>query len=578
MDETQVQQNTPAPRRSFAERIRAALKRRPSAAEFAVVFVFFFGRFLAFGAKYYVQAGDYLSFGTNSVILSGGGDPAQYLGAADILSGGPLAGLADVYLWSRLFGSLTVVLFVFSLLYAASAVILRRVFERMFGTGYFFTAVFCLFPFTLDGVYVISNASHTVAAFFFCALSALCMQRVKETGKLRYVPAFSVAQLLTFGFDEKVAVLSAAVCAVIAFKNRNKYSLTALMIVANFSVYALFLQLGRLYWGDAETVRYALPFTDGYYSSVFLPALQKIGNAFSASLPGPLFRSVGRGFSVMFGEGGVIFFILLILCSAGLFLLLRKKSQALPCAREAAVTLLCGLLFAAAPVIPVFFAGSPEFTLADAAPVVCGVALMLDLALRAATRARSSICAPIITAAVVLFCAAGVSEIRDYRAVTEADLRSADEVVTAISESGVPDGVGQDASFAVLNLDVGPDGADGPVVEGHMVPAAADPGSFTAMLRTVSGDIRFPRVTAMPVDADGYFYTERDGNGKRIENFDVIFVAVDGEMIRVIPARGFTDGDYDPRANYENYLLYTVDFTRLAHVSEYATYGIFKFY
>ena len=150
-------------------------------------------------------------------------------------------------------------------------------------------------------------------------------------------------------------------------------------------------------------------------------------------------------------------------------------------------------------------------------------------------------------------------------------------VIQAVDQSLDPDSVNDGSAIAVINIKSGPDitrvnGA------GEIPSAISDTESFTEMLRAVSGSGRFPTVTAMPVDGDGCFYYASDGDSKRVENFDHIFVATDYALIRVIPARGFTDGDYDPRANYVNYLLYTDDFTRLAHVSEYASYGIFKFY
>lgn len=553
-----------------------AIGRRHLPLEFIAVFTFFFGRFLYYGWRYFTQTGDYLSLNNHAALYSHADTAGRYIVRSGMLSASPLAGLADVFVWSEFFGDLIFLLLIFSLIYAVSAVVLRYVFEKTFGTGYLFTAVFCLYPFTLDGLYVLSNATHIVTALFFTSLAALCIHRFKETGRIRYIPVFGLTQLLTFGFNENVAILSAVVCMAIALKDRNKFSFAALLIAANFCIYAIYLQLGVMIGSVAETAAA----TEGYYQSVFIPATRGLGSAFAALSPVSFFGSVRRGAGLIFKENGYVYFALVVLACAGTAFLIGRGASSCRGTdkKETAWALVCGAIFAVTPIIPMFIGRTDGSLLCGYYPSLCGVALILDQLLRVAARGKKAIYVPVITAAVFLFCVAGVSELHDYRAVSEFDRQTANTVIEVVNGSLDRGDMHENTSVALLNVRTAPDEDPGFSAEGHLRSSLDDAGDLTEMLRAISGNGHFPTVTALPVDKDGYFYYAADKDTKRVEKFDHIFVSSADELIRVIPARGFTDGDYDPRANYENYLLYTVDFNRLAHVSEYAGYGIFKFY
>ena len=184
---------------------------------------------------------------------------------------------------------------------------------------------------------------------------------------------------------------------------------------------------------------------------------------------------------------------------------------------------------------------------------------------------------PVLAIVLLVFCVASVSKMQDYRESYLFEQKTAREVVELVSGQ-VSDGkIAQNSKVAILNVPGGsPEVYE--ALTGNSVSAMSDRVLFTGLLRAVSDDPEFPTVTPIPVDEDSYFYRDVSGADLRIENYDRLYVEKDGEYVPVTYARGFTEDEYDPHANYDSYLLYTDDFIRLAHVNEYSTYGIFEFY
>ena len=551
----------------------------PLLVEFLIIFILFFIRFVVYGFRYYRQSGDYELFNNYAQIFSTTEKSfVKFFGVSGMMASKPLTFLSGVFVWAKTYGNMIVALAVFSLMYAASAVMLRYVFNKMFGTGYFFTAVFCLVPATLEGVYVMNHAAALVPSIFFTSLAVLSMYLFRVTRKFRYLPVFAFSHLLVFFFDERIAVLASVLLIVTALVGRNKYSVSAILIIGNACLYSLYIQLGRLLWDGNSAIQLVIPFSKGYVSSTLAPVARESAGALSNLLPVGIFSDFFRGMKNVFADGRVLYLIAVVLLCAVVFLVLRKKGDERAASGDAVRTLLLSLLFVAAPLIPALFLKDSGVAAVEAVPSICGIALFGDTLLRLISRGKRYVCVPVITLFAFVCCIGAVSEMHDYRLVSEFDAESARSVVKLVNDSFEPDDLENVSNIAIINIKGVPrdELAD---LGGETVASACDNAeSFTEMLKAESGNGRFPTVTPIPVDKDGYFYRESDGDSLRVENFENIFVATDYAMIRVISARGFTVDDYNPRANYENYLLYTTDFTRLAHVSEYSTHGIFKFY
>lgn len=555
---------------------------RPCTVEFALVFAAFFGRFMIYGPQYFTRAGDYAELYNHAAYYSSySGSLIKYLQSSGLLLTRPLAELGNAYVWSRFFGNLVPVLVILALIYAVSAVMIRRVLNRVFGTGYLFTLIFCLIPASCEGLYVLSEATAAVPAFFFTALSLLFIYKVKETQKLRFVPLFALVQLLTFAFDERIALVCCAASVAVALKKRSKYSLTALLTVSNVCLYALYLQIGSIILGSDASYT-AILFSKGYFSGTFAPAAAGTARSFTAFLPVDVFKTGLRGMGLVFSENKIPFLIFaVLLCAAAAVAMFRQRGEEENGdARGRLITLVWSAVITAAPLIPLFFREGGSVTVSDVVPSLFGFALFCDTVMRMILRGRRAVTVPVIALLSFVCLIGSVSEMRDFKTVTEFDRSCADDVLEFCREAfGANEDPTEDERLAILNIRVTPR-AELNVRGGQTVAAAvSDETLFNDLIRSFADGGQIPFTVPLPVDENGYFYYRDDGDSKRVEKFDYVAIATDYTMIRVFPSPGWTEVDYDPRATYENYILYSDEMGgRPAHVSEYKNHGIFKFY
>jgi len=559
----------------------------PHLYEFLLTFAVFFGRFLYYGWTYFYQLDDYIQYHnyTEYFHLRVGGlwdYVADYLG---LFTARPLAAFGDIYVISRFFSSLIVVVLFLSVMYAATAVILHRIFNKLFGTGYFFTVVFCLFPLAFEGLYWVSASSRIIPSLFFAALAARCMMSALECGRIRYVFLFAVTQIVSFGFYEQITVLSIALAVMITVIKRNKYWVTSLLIAANVLLYALYSQLSQMLWEGgiyASRSELALPFiTEDYFSTVFPSATGQILQASGAFAPVANIRALIRGFRLIIEDRAFVNLILLIGVTALCAFLLWKQGDAEKTEKKKVIGgVLWGIFLAVMPLAPFYILKSSWIGVRALVPCLCGVALILDTLLRLITRSKRIVIVPVIALTIFVACIASVSELHDYRAVTEFDRATAESVIEAVENHSDVDKMNEETRIAVINVGATALSDQNYRHHEHVASATGAGWSFTGLLRCLSGNGNFPDVTAMPVDANGYFYYAAHGKSYRIENFDYVLVAIDGEIIEVTPAVGFTEDEFDGASsirNYESYLLYSKDSERIARVVEYADHGTIEF-
>ena len=117
---------------------------------FLVVFGLIMVKYCAFGFQYWPQLDDYIQYHNYAQFYGQTWDTVTMLG---MLAARPLAGLADLFFWSNFFDHMLLGVALVSLMYAASAVLLRRIFAKYFGTGILFVIFLTLFPLVTEGTY-----------------------------------------------------------------------------------------------------------------------------------------------------------------------------------------------------------------------------------------------------------------------------------------------------------------------------------------------------------------------------------------------------------------------------------------
>lgn len=411
----------------------------PAVSEFLLFYLAAVLRFLYYGFRYFPQLDDYIQY-NKYARFAPLGEMIERLG---LLASRPLAGVADIAFWSHFWGGgMILAVLLLGAMWTASALLFRRVFDRLFGCSALFCVLYLLLPLNFEGTYWISAATRIVCGMFFCALSLWLFWRWIEGGRWFCAVGFALAQLTAFGFYEQILALcgGAALGMMLLYLRMRRFrgrASVGLLTLANLAIYFVFTGLNST-GSLADRMMLALPWQEGYFTA-FLPEL--LGQMRSAFLGGGWY-TLSRGFMRGLGliaDGGWWYLILFVLLALGIgaFCLTPAGANGRTTRRIGASPLAFAfaLVCAAAAISPFFVVGNPWFSLRGTVPAMAGLALLADLTLRTlfgrharAAQQTAAIAACLLT----LVCGiASVSELHDYRATYETD----QTVLAALAET-----------------------------------------------------------------------------------------------------------------------------------------------
>lgn len=396
-------------------------------------------RACAAGVTYWPQLDDYIQMHNYLELF----DFPTLQKVVGVLAMRPLAGLADYFVWGRMFGSMLLGVAIISLLYAAAAVLLWSVLGRFFRVGPLFPVIMVLLPLGMEGTYWMSASTRVVVGLFWAALAAWLFFKWLDTSKLWALTSFLTCQLLPFGFYEQAGIFAVTLTVGLAIlcrikeKKHGKKSLLAVLWAPAAMV--LYLLLTKLLSGDGvygSRSALMLP-TTPYYFSTFLPDI--LGQIRTVFLNANL-RILTRGFlraarELLSGQLLLWFVTVAALCVV-LWRLGREgkpKSECFPLW----VQLISGLLLAAAPVTLFLILDNPWFSLRGAVTSFPGLALVADGITEWVwnkTGVRRGLPAGLAALCALVFCMAGASEVTDYRDTYLADQKAASAVLNTVRE------------------------------------------------------------------------------------------------------------------------------------------------
>ena len=209
--------------------------------EYAAVAALSAVRLALAGPNYLPLLDDYIQYHNYAQLMGGLPSAITTLG---LFAARPVAGLLDIVLWSRLYGNLFVAVMLISLLYAASAVVFRRLFEA----GSFFYVVYLLFPLNLEGTYWLSAATRIVPALLHAGLAGTYAKGKRPL-------AAGICCLMAAGFYEQGFVLAAGLVIWYATLARN-WRMAAIPPLC-LGIYMIFTRLAgesALYGGRTQYV------------------------------------------------------------------------------------------------------------------------------------------------------------------------------------------------------------------------------------------------------------------------------------------------------------------------------------
>lgn len=300
-----------------------------SVALFFACFGLTFGRYLYWGWQYYPQLDDVVQYGLRETLPM---SRWQFILDYGLLKTRPMAGIGDVFVWSKMYGDLVIALFLLTLLFVLSAFLFAKLFSRHFGTSVVFAVIYLLIPINMEGAWWISASSRIVPGLFFTALSACLLQEYIDGGKKRYLWCYFPAALLSMMFYEQCLVLSVAVSFLVLLLNfryqRRAFWGVGILLCA--MIYFVFTEMqpdSVTYSGRMELI---WPWSPHYFDVFFPDIRSQIQNVLVNGTVLTYAKGFWRGIQMIIGSPNFLWLFLIALLSAVLawfFYLPKKKKE-----------------------------------------------------------------------------------------------------------------------------------------------------------------------------------------------------------------------------------------------------------
>lgn len=410
---------------------------------FCTVVLLHIFKFSFFGFEYFPYLDDYVQYGLYPRLPNLWSE--VLLGGPGIMFSRPFAVFFDTFIWGCFWNCLWAAVIIIAVIGGITAVLFRRFFERMdVEVSPLFIVLFLFTPLNFEGTYWISASSRVVVSLFFTAASLHALLDYCDDGKLRSLAEFAVINLISYGFYEQTIVLSFFMIIYVVISKRKWAALLpmAVNLALIASYYILFI-------GASNNNGRMNVMSPDALSAFSLTVLKEIYTIF-VTQGGKIFtRGFRRGLEMILNNGvsGAVWVGAgVFLCAAYAFFSgfkpfgkirikgLEMNKLRYDLKRFGLEMLLAALLFFA-PFIPFVLSGNQWLNFRNLVPVSVGLALAVDAVFRLLVRNRRV--QGIVSAAVLaLFLIINVSELYDYRSVSETDYNLALKLTEEYQRTG----------------------------------------------------------------------------------------------------------------------------------------------
>ncbi len=382
---------------------------------FAVAVTLAVFRFSYFGLRYTPYLDDYIQYIYYPRLENSW--QRVYAGGAGVLYTRPLAGLFDLFLWSRFQNDLGVAAGIISILHGMTAVLFYKAFNLCkLKVGAMFLAIYILLPVNVEATYWLSASSRIVVSMFFISLSAYF-------GANKKAVLFFIFNFISVWFYEQTAILSFVISIWICLRqDRRRWILLPVASVIFLAIF--YYKLGFL--GDN-----AQRLSSFNFSGIWQGIVTALNN-FLNILLNIQFKLLTRGFARGFTQIAVDFSLFWLVCLTILSILFFVISQCCEmCKSKHYSDFIWGVFFALAPLLPFFVLDENGFNLRNAAPCILGLAIVADRALSGISQKYICVLGAVL---VFWFSIVAVSEVKDYNYVAEQDFSLASQIADNISD------------------------------------------------------------------------------------------------------------------------------------------------
>ncbi len=343
-----------------------------------------------YGFKYFPVIDDWIQYGAYQCVPN---LFERWFIGAGLYYTRPLAGLMDLYVWSKIGMSLS--FFIITILHGVSCWLFLRFFRKEgYSVGLGFVSIYMLLPINSEGTIWLSASTRIVFSLFLISLSLNLLENHKGW--------FRVVNLLSLFFYEQTAIVSIVLAIFFAGKDRIIPIVNGLIFMLYYIMFSSFGGFGGRSTMDvpnfAKLKSFACDFADG----LFIQHWQLIKNGFL------------RGFNVL-----MIFAVVLIT----VMVLKYVKSD------KGKSGLLLGAVSFILPFAPYLVVTQP-LSFRAFMPSLVGLGLIADTLIKSYGAMRIIVA---LLMPVFLFC--GFSEVSDYRNVSLADKQVATELIKTRADS-----------------------------------------------------------------------------------------------------------------------------------------------
>lgn len=514
---------------------------------FFVLFGLIFARYCYYGFEYYYQLDDYIQYHNFTAYSD---DLWKIIKSLGLLSARPLAGLFDLFIWSRFYSFMIIAVGIISALYAFSAVFFHKVFSKMFGTGYMFFLIYALLPLGFEGTYWISASSRIVVGIFFASVSLLFFDKWCEEGNKKSLILFSVFQFVSFCFYEQIVLLSGALTFILMLYYAKSYdkkrALWGFIMFLNAALYFVITHLFPSGINGDRSVLF-LPWQDNYKVEVFDPLLTQLRDVFLAGNTATLGKGLIRGLELFIAEPNFLYVLIILFLCAGFFVISKQASRD---RIRFFAEMFSGIFLALVPLLLFFVLKNPWFSARNAVTSFCGMALIVDALfdlILGRTKRGSLIQGVLLFAIAMLLCTASISELHDYREETVADAKIASATAEAF----------QGLSFSskdyiwLLNVDASYVSDGNFYYHDHVYGVASSGWALTGAVSAFYGRGNLPEIT--PVSVYRHFPVAEEKINKAIAFFYT------GESVVPVSLKKSADAQWEVR-DIEGKLLGTLTY------------------
>ncbi|HBQ63500.1 MAG TPA: hypothetical protein DD727_00945 [Clostridiales bacterium] len=417
------------------------------------VFIFFLCLMLIkygfYGFRYFPVIDDWIEFGTYPIIP---GVWENVIVKAGYYGSRPLATLSNPYIWGRFWDNMGIVFFILTLLHFFSGWLIFRIFEiNRIPVRIPFLIVYGLLPLGSEATYWISASSRILTGIFFMTLSCYCLSKwIHEEENRRkkvLLGLFVIFHLLSMGYYEQVSLLSFFFAsAIIALNFRAlKKKWIAFLPPAHFLLLVLYYKI----FENVGLVAARGQFVSKEAGKHAALVLGKIAEIFTSAQIPLYVNGFRRGSAILRQES--MGYLVLILFFSGLTFWLAWKQETGTLPAQNGLKILSGrnglkILFGvglfSAPLLLYFIIQWPAISYRNAFPSLIGLGLVLDglAGILFTGRPGKLIHALALSGLVFVFLVVNISEITDYKHISEIDALICNRIIEASEGTSLFDG------------------------------------------------------------------------------------------------------------------------------------------